>query len=126
MAESHNSPQQPINSNLLPQGPIVQVAYRGPLPQAAELERYEQVLPGAAERIIKMAENQQVHRHQLENKRIEAINFSFKMGSITTLVVSLAIISVAAFSIYLRIWYVGLGAVLFYAAAIVTTKKLEK
>lgn len=35
---------------------IQQVQYSGPIPQASELEKYEQILPGAADRILKMAE----------------------------------------------------------------------
>ena len=39
---------------------------QGPLPAAAELERYEHILPGAADRIIGMAERQAAHRQRLE------------------------------------------------------------
>lgn len=37
----------------------------GPLPDPATLEQYEQLVPGAAQRIIAMAEREQAHRHQL-------------------------------------------------------------
>ena len=37
-----------------------QLVYRGPLPPAAQLKGYEDVLPGAANRIITMAEKQVV------------------------------------------------------------------
>jgi len=40
----------------------------GPLPDAAELQNYEQVLPGAAERIVAMAEAQAEHRRAIEAK----------------------------------------------------------
>jgi uncharacterized membrane protein len=46
------------------------VAYRGPLPPAQELERYEQVAPGSADRIIRMAEEQQGHRHKIEDRTV--------------------------------------------------------
>jgi uncharacterized membrane protein len=42
--------------------------YEGPLPKAEELQRYEQALPGAADRIITMAEKQAEHRRGLENR----------------------------------------------------------
>lgn len=35
---------------------VVQEAHFGPLPAAAEFRRYEEILPGAADRILKMAE----------------------------------------------------------------------
>ncbi|MDD3468421.1 MAG: DUF2335 domain-containing protein [Thermoguttaceae bacterium] len=41
--------------------------YVGPLPPASELGVYEQILPGAAERILAMAEREQSHRHQRED-----------------------------------------------------------
>lgn len=49
--------------------------YSGPIPSAAELERYEHVSPGLADRLVHMAERQLVmaesqmkHRHSLEAK----------------------------------------------------------
>lgn len=38
----------------------------GPLPQPGDFAQYDQVLPGAAERLLAMAEREQAHRHQLE------------------------------------------------------------
>jgi uncharacterized membrane protein len=38
----------------------------GPLPSPAEIGEYERILPGTADRIIKMAEKEQSHRHQSE------------------------------------------------------------
>lgn len=40
----------------------------GPLPPPSILAGYEQVLPGAAERIVSMAEKEQAHRHSFDNK----------------------------------------------------------
>src|SRR3989344_892375 len=42
------------------------VFYSGPLPPASEFERYERVLPGSANRIIKLAEHQSGHRRFIE------------------------------------------------------------
>jgi len=42
--------------------------FSGPLPLPEQLARYNQVLPGAADRIIAMAERQSVHRMELEKK----------------------------------------------------------
>lgn len=44
----------------------------GPLPVSSELANYEKILPGTAERILKMAEEEQKHRHLVEIKEIEA------------------------------------------------------
>ena len=45
---------------------ISQSSYEGPLPPSAELAAYESVQPGAADRIISMAEDYAGHRQALE------------------------------------------------------------
>lgn len=50
-----------------------QVTQSGPVPPAEEMARYEQVIPGSAERIIAMAELEQVHRHREEQDQ-NAVN----------------------------------------------------
>ncbi len=47
-------------------------AYEGPLPSPEILARYDQVCPGAAERILVMAENQARHRQELEAEVIRS------------------------------------------------------
>jgi len=46
--------------------------FSGPLPHPQILEKYNEVVPDAAERIIAMAENQSKHRQELETKAIES------------------------------------------------------
>ena len=48
------------------------IAYSGPIPHPSDLAKYEQILPGAAERILAMAEKQSEHRQALESKVIES------------------------------------------------------
>lgn len=45
---------------------LAEHSYSGPLPQPADLQAYELVLPGAAERIMKQFEDQGAHRRELE------------------------------------------------------------
>lgn len=40
----------------------------GPLPPSSELERYEKILPGAAQRILELLENETRHRQALEKE----------------------------------------------------------
>lgn len=47
-------------------------AHMGPLPAPEVLAGYEQILPGAAERILAMAERQQENRLALESKQLQA------------------------------------------------------
>lgn len=50
---------------------VHQEAYQGPLPHPDLLVKYEEIIPGSAERILSMAEKEQQHRHQLENEVIK-------------------------------------------------------
>jgi hypothetical protein len=54
--------------------------FSGPIPPASELLKYEQVLPGAAERIMSMAERQSIHRQKMEDKMLDANIKSEKRG----------------------------------------------
>lgn len=46
-------------------------AYRGPLPPASEIRAYEEILPGSADRILRMAEDQAHHRQGLEKTAVD-------------------------------------------------------
>jgi uncharacterized membrane protein len=44
--------------------------YSGPLPPAEELDRYNQIVPGAADRLLGLVEKQSDHRMELEKMTI--------------------------------------------------------
>lgn len=46
--------------------------FQGPIPPPDALERYDAIIPGAAERILKMAESETAHRHQQEDHAMQA------------------------------------------------------
>lgn len=46
--------------------------FSGPIAHPRHLREYEEILPGAAERIVTMAENQQSHNRSMEAKIIDA------------------------------------------------------
>jgi len=48
-----------------------QQVFSGPLPPPKHLAEYEKIVPGAAERIILMAEREQEHIHKLEDEQQE-------------------------------------------------------
>ena len=50
---------------------IIQVERSAPLPTPDELQAYEEILPGAAERIFRMAEAEQSHRVNRENRELD-------------------------------------------------------
>ena len=54
------------------QAPLLRMEkFKGPLPPPDELEKYERVAPGAAKRIIAMAEKQSNHRYELERTSVD-------------------------------------------------------
>ena len=56
--------------------------YSGPIPPASELAKYETILPGAANRILTMAEKQSQHRQKMENTMLNASIKSEKRGQL--------------------------------------------
>ena len=50
----------------------VMAGYSGPLPVAQQFQQYEQILPGAAERILKQAEREQENRFLNDTRTHEA------------------------------------------------------
>ena len=65
-------------------------SFRGPLPPPEMLDEYEKVLPGAAERIFKMAETEQGHRVSWERKALKAVTrgqwFGFTIAIVAILI----------------------------------------
>ena len=66
--------------------------FSGPLPPPEILAKYNDALPGAAERIIAMAENQSRHRQSLETRVIDANCSAQKTGPIYGFVVCMTAI----------------------------------
>jgi uncharacterized membrane protein len=56
--------------------------YRGPLPQPEDFAAYERVLPGAADRILRLAESQAMHRQGLEQQALTGDIRKSMMGTI--------------------------------------------
>lgn len=66
---------------------IQQRSHSGPLPDADTLIKYDSVIPNGADRIMKMAENQQSHRMDMENKVITSQSSQSKLGQIFGLII---------------------------------------
>src|SRR3989338_1832853 len=54
--------------------------HSGPLPAPETLQKYNQILPGLADRIVKMAENQSIHRQKLESRVVWFDGFRSTLG----------------------------------------------
>jgi uncharacterized membrane protein len=68
---------------------IQQRSHSGPLPDADTLVRYDSVIPNGADRIMKMAEAQQSHRMNMENKVITSQSSQSRLGQIFGLVIGI-------------------------------------
>jgi len=55
-------------------------SFSGPLPPPVVLKQYDEIVPGAAERILSMAESQSQHRQQLERSVIESDIKNSRLG----------------------------------------------
>jgi uncharacterized membrane protein len=69
------------------------IFYSAPIPPASEFEKYESVLPGSADRILKMAEKQGSHRRSIETV---VITFD-SLKSLGGLIGALIIVVIAMF-----------------------------
>jgi uncharacterized membrane protein len=83
---------------------VLAASFEGPLPPPSLFRDYESICPGAAERILKMAENQASHRQKLEATAFEAgieqmrgVFLERRIGQIFALVLSLAFLGMGAF-----------------------------
>lgn len=63
--------------------------HSGPLPDAESLIEYNSVIPNGADRIMTMAEKQQLHRIDIENKVIQSQSGQSKLGQIFGFVIGL-------------------------------------
>jgi uncharacterized membrane protein len=73
---------------------VVQTSYSGPLPTSSELANYERIVPGSAERIIRMAESYAGHQQSIESKIIEYTRAESSSGQIIAAILVVVILSV--------------------------------
>lgn len=95
LLQSTNNDQQVIHSSQ-------RITFSGPLPPPNVLEYYEKILPGSAERILKMAEEQSRHRRSLEEKVINSDISNSKHGLLFGF-----FIGIVAFSTTILLAYFG-------------------
>ena len=112
-------------------------AFFGPLPPPDVLERYEQLAPGFAERILAMAENEQKHRHQRETEALQqeianhqARNKEVKRGQWFGFTIGLTALSIGAWLTKSgNPWpggFIGTGGVIGLVAVFLFSHKQQK
>ncbi len=78
---------------------VARTSFSGPLPPPEILRGYESVLPGLADRVVKMAENQSFHRQHLESRVIWFDGIRSSLGLVFGLIIALAGIVAGAYLI---------------------------
>jgi len=76
------------------------VEYAGPIPPAAELERYEGICAGAADRILTMAEAQAKHRRAIEDRVIRSNTINSTLGVVFAFILGLSTILGGVFLVF--------------------------
>lgn len=69
--------------------------YSGPIPPPSIMSGYENILPGSADRIFKMAEEQADHRRNMEKMMVESEVRNSRLGVIFALVICCLVLIVA-------------------------------
>jgi uncharacterized membrane protein len=78
------------------------VSFSGPLPPPEVFAKYEQILNGSADRILKMAENQSTHRQFLEKRVISGEQFRANTGLILGFIIGMTVVIGGLTLIYLE------------------------
>ncbi len=94
--QNQSNQQQPQNQNQI-SAVHQSVMYSGPIPPADELKRLEEIQPGAAERIITMAEKSQEHTHQMELGALKAKKWEVRIGQILGFIVTIVAFGFCAY-----------------------------
>ena len=97
--------------------------HRGPLPSPEDLLKYDQICPGAAERIISMAESELKAINKLRIKEYK----SFRLGVILGFIILLCLIILTAYALYIdKPWVAGVLIATVSACSLFASKKDSK
>ena len=79
----------------------IETGYSGPIPPPSMLSAYNAIIPDAANRILKMAENQAAHRMYLEKTVADGDTQRARLGLWVGLFVAIAFLAASTFLIYI-------------------------
>ncbi len=82
------------------QGPLALEAsysFMGPIPPPGILAGYNNVIPNGADRVIKMAEKEQAHRHAIESTIVGKESFEKRVGLVFAFILALSVLGVSSY-----------------------------
>ncbi len=82
-------------------------SFSGPIPPPEILSKYDEICPGAADRLIRMAEKQSAHRQSLESRALDCEHKRSMLGMMCGLVVAISGFAVAAWIAWLGHPWIG-------------------
>jgi uncharacterized membrane protein len=82
-------------------GMVLQRIHSGPLPAPEDLANYDAICPGAADRIISMAEGNMSHRQSMETQLVRSEYGLRRRGQWLALIALFAMLAVIAFTFWL-------------------------
>lgn len=91
---------------------VVSAQWQGPLPPPDALANFNDIIPNGAERIMRMVEEEQLHRISYEKAHLNAVSGDTRRGHYIGMVISTAAICGAVYTVYLGAhWSVSIALV---------------
>ncbi len=103
IAQVHN------NKSVSPSTKLIGQIHQGPLPSADQLAKYEEYIPGSAERIIKMAENKLNHAREIDKETLKVVSQERRRGQYMAFFIGILGISGACYLALEGHSYAGIG-----------------
>lgn len=95
--------------------------FQGPVPHPMILAQYDEIVPGAADRILSMAEKQLEHRLGIENKAIDSKIRDSKLGMVLGFIIAACVVGVGGMAIYMGKDLLGASTIVTVIAGLVGT-----
>lgn len=108
---------------------LVHTSFQGPIPPPATLEKYDQLIPGAADRILRMAEVEQAHRHDVNVRALDGMIREHRRGQCFGMILGVCGLCSAVIAAYLRQpWVAGIlgGGTIVSLVSVFVRTKIEK
>ena len=109
---------------------MLSLGFSGPIPPPQMLEAYNKILPGAAERILNMAEKQSAHRQNMEKTIVLSDTRNSHLGLVFAFILVFTSISAGTFLTYIGKEGTGLttiiGAITSVVAIFIYRKRIQK
>ena len=89
------------------------VAFSGPIPPPEQFGQYERILPGSADRILRMAEKQQDHRMEIEKEAVTKNLNHNKRGQSFGFIAMLLMLALSVLFVFngMKVWAGIIGSV---------------